>query len=135
LFFFVFAYLLFFQFPYILFFCYIDRADEGEEEESEAHGPAPMITSNTLVLSEEHPVASEASPPPQHISEAPTPVPSPRAPKPKKAKTGAGSTRTGSTSGPLLEDVSFLFLLVTFFCLARNFFTSTDVVFCLVDFL
>jgi hypothetical protein len=94
LFFFVFAYLLFFQFPYILFFCYIDRADEGEEEESEAHGPAPMITSNTLVLSEEHPVASEASPPPQHISEAPTPVPSPRAPKPKKLKPGLEAHRS-----------------------------------------
>ncbi|KAK1681479.1 hypothetical protein QYE76_042327 [Lolium multiflorum] len=89
----------------------VSSADEGgEEEEPEAHGPAPTSTSNTLVLSEECHVGSEASPPPQHNSEAPTPVPIPRAPKPKKAKTGAGSTQelaTGTTSGPLLEDMHF----------------------------
>ncbi|KAM0825031.1 hypothetical protein ACQ4PT_069829 [Festuca glaucescens] len=68
----------------------VSSADEGEEnEEPEAHGPAPTSTSNTLVISEERRVASENSPPPQHNPEAPTPVPSPRAPKKKKAKTGA----------------------------------------------
>ena len=105
--------------PLYSFCCYIDRADGGEEnEEPEAHGPAPTSTSNTLVIFEERRVASENSPPPQHNPEAPTPVPSPRAPKPKKAKTGAGSTQelaTGTTLGPLLEDVSFLSLLVAFF--------------------
>ncbi|KAM0831539.1 hypothetical protein ACQ4PT_065490 [Festuca glaucescens] len=86
----------------------VSSADEGEEnEEPEAHGPAPTSTSNTLVLSEEHRVASETSPPPQHNPETPTPVPSPRAPKKKKAKTRAASTHelaAGSTSGPLLDD-------------------------------
>jgi hypothetical protein len=102
-----------------LFYCYIDSADEEEEEEEpKAHGLAAARTSNTLVLFEERCVGSEASSPPQHNSEAPTLVPSPRAPKPKKAKTGAGSTQelaTGTTSGPLLEDVSFLSLLVANF--------------------
>ena len=111
--------LFFLLVPLYSFCCYIDRADEGEEnEEPEAHGPAPTSTSNTLVLSEERRVASENSPPPQHDPEAPTPAPSPRAPKKKKAKTGAASTQelaAGSMSGPLLDDVSFFFLLVSFF--------------------
>jgi hypothetical protein len=137
LFFFVFSYLLFFRFPYILFCCYIDRSDKGEEEEPEAHGPAPTRTSNTLVLSEERHLNSEASPPPQHNLEAPTPVPSPLALKPKKAKTGAASTdelATGSTSGPLFEDVSFLFLFVAF-CLAQKILSPLTLVFFLVNFL
>jgi hypothetical protein len=74
--------------------------------------------SNTLVLSEEHRVASEASPPPQHDPEAPTPVPSPQASKLKKAKTGAASAHepaAGSMSGPLLQDVSFPCLYIAFF--------------------
>ena len=119
LFFLVFSYLFSFRFPYVLFYCYIDRAGEGEEEEEpEAHGPTPTSTSNTMVLSEERRVGSEASPPPQHNSEAPTLVPSPRAPKPKKAKIGAASTHelaAGSMSGPLLEDVSFPCLPIAFF--------------------
>ncbi|KAM0857498.1 hypothetical protein ACQ4PT_048462 [Festuca glaucescens] len=86
----------------------VSSSDEGaEEEEPAAHGPAPTSTSNTLVLSEEHRTVAQTSPPPQHNSEAPTPVPSPRAPLAKKARTGAGNTRelaTGSTSAPLLED-------------------------------
>jgi hypothetical protein len=57
--------LFFFLVPLYSFCCYIDRADEGEEnEEPEAHGPAPTSNSNTLVLSEERRVASETSPPP-----------------------------------------------------------------------
>jgi hypothetical protein len=57
--------LLFLLVPLYSFYCYIDRADEGEEnEEPEAHGPAPTSNSNTLVLSEERRVASETSPPP-----------------------------------------------------------------------
>jgi hypothetical protein len=48
-------------------------------------------------------------------------VPSPRALKSKKARTRAGSTQdldTGSTSAPLLEDVSSLFflLVISFAC-------------------
>ncbi|KAM0889505.1 hypothetical protein ACQ4PT_027665 [Festuca glaucescens] len=86
----------------------VSSADEGEEnEEPEAHGPAPTSTSNTLVISEERRVVSVTSPPPQHNPEAPTPVPSPRAPKKKKAKTGAASTQelaARSMSGPLLDD-------------------------------
>jgi hypothetical protein len=105
-----------------LFCCYVGRADEEEEREIEAHGPARTSTSNTLVLSEEHRVAVENSPPPQHNSEAPTPVPSPQAPKSKKAKIGAGSTQelaTGSISGPLLEDVSSFFPACRLFCLSN----------------
>ncbi|KAK1632773.1 hypothetical protein QYE76_007088 [Lolium multiflorum] len=83
-----------------------DSADE-EEEEPESHGPAPTSTSNTLVLSEDRRVASEASPPPQVDPEASTPVPSPRAPKPKNAKTGAAGKQelaTGNMPAPILDD-------------------------------
>ena len=86
--------------------------------EPDAHGPANTSTSNTLVLSEDRRVAPETLPPAQDDPEASTPVPSPRAPKKKKAKTGAASTQelaAGSMSGPLLDDVSFFFLLVSFF--------------------
>jgi hypothetical protein len=116
---------IFFSFGTLIFllYCYVDRADEGEEEEEPAaHGLAPTSTSNTLVLSEEHRAAAETSPPPQHNLEVPTPMPSSRAPKSKKAKTGAGSTQelaTGSTSAPLLEDVSSLFPACHLFCLSN----------------
>jgi hypothetical protein len=93
------------------------------EEEPTAHGPAPTSNSNMLVLSEEHCADAETSPPLQHNSEAPTPLPSPRAPKSKKARTGAGSTQelaTGSTSAPLLEDVSSLFPTCHLFCLSNS---------------
>jgi hypothetical protein len=54
----IFAYL--FSFGSLYLFCRCtDRADE-EEEEPEAHGTAPTSTSNTLVLSEDRRVASEA---------------------------------------------------------------------------
>jgi hypothetical protein len=94
-----------------------------------------MSTSNTLVIFEEHRVAAGTSPPPQHNSEAPTPMPSPRAPKAKKAMIGAGSTQelaTGSTSAPLLEDVSSLFLACHLFCLSN--FSLLMMFFYLVDF-
>ncbi|KAM0873159.1 hypothetical protein ACQ4PT_038206 [Festuca glaucescens] len=72
----------------------VSSADEGEEnEEPEAHGPAPTSTSHTLIISEERRVALENSPPPQQDPEAPPPAPSSRAPKKKKAKTGAASTQ------------------------------------------
>jgi hypothetical protein len=85
--------------------------------EHETYGPANTSTSNTLVLSEDQRAIPEAWPPPQVDPEAATPVPSPRAPRPKKAKTGAAGERelaTGSTLIPLLEDVSFPSLVVTF---------------------
>jgi hypothetical protein len=72
-----------------------------------------------MVLSEEHCTAAETLPPPQQNTEASTHVPSPRAPLPKKAKAGAGSTQeivTGSSSTPLMDDVSYLFSL---FCLSN----------------
>jgi hypothetical protein len=79
-----------------------------------------------LVLSEDERVAAETSPPPQVDPEATTPVPIPRAPKLKKARIGVAGKQelaTGSMSIPLLEDVSFLFLVVAF-CL----FDSKDFV-------
>jgi hypothetical protein len=81
-----------------------------------------------MVLSEEHRTAAETSPPPQQNTEASTPMPIPRAPLPKKARVGAGSTQeivTGSTSTPLLDDVSSLFpRFPILFCL--SIFPSAD---------
>jgi hypothetical protein len=85
--------------------------------EPETHGPANTSTSNTLVLSKDQCAVLETSPPPQVDPKASTPVPSPRALKPKKSKIGAAGEHelaTGSTSIPLLEDVSFLSLVVAF---------------------
>jgi hypothetical protein len=100
-----------------LFCCYVVRADE-EEVEPEARGAVHTSTSNTLVLSEEPHVAPEASPPARDNPETSIPVRSPQAPEKKKAKIGAAGEQelaTGSTSTPVLDDVSYLFLLVAFF--------------------
>jgi hypothetical protein len=122
--FFVFAYLFFLRYSHILPSCYIDRSEEGAKKEPTAHVTAPTSTSNTLVISEEHRTAAETSPPPQQHVEASTPEPSPRAPLAKRAKTGAGSTQgivAGSTSSPLMDDVSspLFSLLVFLFCLSN----------------
>jgi hypothetical protein len=57
----------------------------------------------------------------QDDPETSIPVRIPRGPK-KKAKIGATGNKelaAGSTSIPLLDDVSYLFLLVAFFCLFK----------------
>jgi hypothetical protein len=77
-----------------------------------------MSTSNTLVLSEDHPVAPEASPSAQDDPETSVPMPSPRVPKKKKPKIGAAGQQelaAESMSTPTLNDVIYLFLLVAFF--------------------
>jgi hypothetical protein len=120
-----------------LYRCYIDREDE-EELEPETHGPANTSTSNMLVLSEDRRIRPEASPPAQDDPEASTPAPSPRAPKKnKRARTGAASKQElapESMSTPLLDDVSYLFLFVTFF-VTRTIFFFLVLYFFLVDFL
>jgi hypothetical protein len=63
----------------------------------------------------------------QDDPETSIPVRSPQGPKKKKAKTGAASDQelaAESTSIPLLDDVSCLFLLVAFFCLVKRFSAS-----------
>ncbi|KAM0884451.1 hypothetical protein ACQ4PT_030973 [Festuca glaucescens] len=82
-------------------------SDNEEDLEPEAHGPANTSTSNTLVLSEDRPVAPETSPPAHVDPEASSPAPSPRAPKKKRARTGAAGKQelaAGSISTPLLDD-------------------------------
>ena len=106
-----------------LYCCYIDRDDE-EDLEPEAHGPANTSTSNTLVLSEDRRVAPETSPPAHVDPEASSLAPIPRAPKKKRARTGAAGKQelaAGSISTPLLDDVSYFFLLVVFFVYSNNF--------------
>jgi hypothetical protein len=88
---------------------YIDSSEDEEKEEPMVHGTAPTSTSNTMVLSEEHHIAAECSPPPQQNMETSTPTASLRAHVPKKARTGAGDTGelvTGNSSTLFLDDVS-----------------------------
>ena len=92
--------------------------------EPETHGPANTSASHTLVLSEDHHVAPETSPPAHVDPEVSTPAPSPRAPKKKRAKTGTAGKQeiaTGTLLTPLLNDGSYLFLFVAFFVYSNNF--------------
>jgi hypothetical protein len=116
--------IFFFSFQRI-YIAAIDK-DNEEELEPEAHGPANTSTSHTLVLSEDYRVVLETSPPAQDDPEVSTPTPTPRVPK-KRAKrraVGKQELATGSLSTPLLNDVSHLFLFVSFFCLLEQFSTS-----------
>ncbi|KAM0861641.1 hypothetical protein ACQ4PT_045759 [Festuca glaucescens] len=82
-------------------------SDDEEDLEPEAHGPANTSTTNTLVLSEDHRVVPETSPPAHVDPKASSPTPSPRAPKKKRARTGAAGKQelaAGSISTPLLDD-------------------------------
>jgi hypothetical protein len=88
------------------FYC----SDE-EDENPPIDVAARPSTSRTLVVSEAQPDGDETSPPQQDIKH-PTPVASTHAPSPRRARVEPAkepTLLTGSSTTPLMDDVSYLF--------------------------
>ena len=91
---------------------------DDEEEVPTLDVAARMSTSHTLIVSET-PVEGEESSPPQQNVVTTTPPSSPLAPSPKRTRVETimePAPQLGSSSNPLLDDVSFLtFLPISIF--------------------